>query len=186
MAVTRARKENMVATYTRLLQESDGMVITEYRGMKVATLNEIRKSLREAKGSYVVTQNRLFKIALDNLGYPIPDKLLKGPVAVGFSKGDLPAVVKALIEKQKGNDLLILKGAVIGQQVLGAGDLQTLAELPSLDVLRAQLLGLLVAPAQNLVNVLNAPVQNLVNVLEAGTNTVADVLAAYAAKTDAA
>jgi large subunit ribosomal protein L10 len=176
----------MVATYTRLLEKSDGLVITEYRGMSVATMTDIRKVLRESKGSYVVTQNRLLKIALNNLGMPVPDKLLKGPTAIGFSNGDLPAVVKTLLEKQKTNELLVLKGAVIGQQILGAQDLQTLADLPSLDVLRAQLLGLLVAPAQNLVNVLNAPVQNLVNVLEAGSNTLADVLAAYAAKSDAA
>lgn len=186
MAVTRARKESMVAKYTKLLEGTDGMVITEYRGMTVAGIGDIRKALREAKGSYVVTQNRLFKIALNSMGYPIPDKLLKGPVAVSFSHGDLPGMIKALLEKQKTNERLILKGALVGNQILGSDDLQTLSELPSLDVLRAQLLGLLVAPAQGLVNVLNAPPQNLVNVLDAGANSLANVLAAYAAKIDAA
>lgn len=180
MAISRERKSDLVDKYTALLERTDGMIITEYRGMKMTQLNDIRTALRGVNASYVVTKNRLFKIALDNMGYPIPDKLMTGPVAVSFSHGDLAGMVKALLAKDKDLELLILKGGLIGKQIFGADDIKIISELPSLDELRAQLAGLLVQPAQNLVNVLNAPPQNLVNVLQAGADSLANVLAAYA------
>ncbi|MFP4323203.1 MAG: 50S ribosomal protein L10 [Anaerolineales bacterium] len=182
MAITRARKEEIVAQYTDMLERSTGFIVTEYRGMKVSRLNELRAALREQASSYVVTKNRLFKIALDSLGMPVPDDLLNGPVAVSFAYTDLPATVKTLLDQRKTNELLILKGGVIGNSVIGESDLQAISELPSLDELRAQILGMLTQPTQGLVNVLNAPPQNLVNVLSAGVSSVADVLAAYVAK----
>ena len=95
-------------------------------------------------------------------------------------------MVKALLDKKKEVDLLILKGGMIGQQMLGEADLEVISKLPTLDELRAQLAGLLVQPAQGLVNVLHAPPQNLVNVLHAGVGSLASVLAAYVAKQEAA
>lgn len=186
MAITRKRKENLVAQYTEILQGSEGFIVTEYSGMTVALFNDIRGELRKVESSYVVTKNRLFKIALNTLGLPVPDELLTGPVAVSFATKDLPGMIKALLAKQKDSDRLILKGGVVGNSIFGEQDVKTLSELPSLDVLRSQILGLLVAPAQGLVNVLNAPPQNLVNVLDAGANSLANVLAAYAQKQDAA
>jgi large subunit ribosomal protein L10 len=186
MAISRERKEVLVEKYTNLLQRTDGMIITEYRGMKMTQLNDIRNVLRGVNASYVVTKNRLFKIALNNMGYPVPDKLMTGPVAVSFAHGDLAAMVKALLDKEKDNELLTLKGGLIGNQVIGADQIKAISELPSLDVLRSQLAGLLVQPAQSLVNVLNAPPQNLVNVLQAGSESLANVLAAFAAKESAA
>ncbi len=186
MAISRERKEGLVEKYTNLLQRTDGMIITEYRGMKMTQLNDIRGALREVNASYVVTKNRLFRIALDNLGFPVPDALISGPVAVGFAHGDLAAMVKALLNKEKDIELLSLKGGLIGNQVIGADRIKIISELPSLEVLRSQLAGLLVQPAQSLVNVLNAPPQNLVNVLGAGSESLANVLAAYAAKESAA
>jgi large subunit ribosomal protein L10 len=182
LAITRERKEEIVSQYTELLERSTGFIVTEYRGMKVARLDELRAALRQNESSYVITKNRLFKIALDNLGMPVPDELLNGPVAVSFAFTDLPATVKTLLDQRKTNDLLVLKGGVIGQTVIGEDDLKTISELPSLDELRAQLMGMLIQPTQGLVNVLNAPPQNLVNTLSAGVSSVADVLAAYVAK----
>jgi len=186
VAITRERKEDLLAQYTDILERSAGFIVTEYRGMKMDALHQIRNTLREKDASYVVTKNRLLKIALENLGYPVPDELLNGPVAVGFAYSDLPGMVKALLDKKKETDLLILKGGMIGQQVLGEADLEVISSLPTLDELRAQLAGLLVQPAQGLVNVLHAPPQNLVNVLHAGVGSLASVLAAYVAKQEAA
>lgn len=186
LAITRERKEQLIAHYSDILRGTEGFVVTEYRGMKMTAFNEIRAALRAVNASYIVTKNRLFKIALDQAGLPVPDALLQGPVAVSVAHGDLPGMVRALLAKKKDMELLILKGGVIGQQVLGDSDLELISNLPSLNELRAQLAGLLVQPAQGLVSVLNAPVQNLVSVLDAGANSLADVLAAYAAKHQAA
>jgi large subunit ribosomal protein L10 len=93
---------------------------------------------------------------------------------------------KVMLDKTKGHDKLVLKGAIIGQSVYGDKDLQTLSELPSLNDLRAVLAGLLVQPLQGLLGVLAAPAQGVAGVLEAGSSSLAAVLAAYAAKTDAA
>ena len=182
LAISREQKEELVARYTDILGGSDGFIVTEYRGMKISAFHEIRAALREYNASYIVTKNRLLKIALDNLGMPVPDELLSGPVAVGFARGDMPGMVKALLAKKKDMEKLILKGGLIGQTVVGEDDLKTISELPTLDELRAQLAGLMVQPAQGLVNVLNAPPQNLVNVLNAGVGSLASVLAAYVAK----
>jgi large subunit ribosomal protein L10 len=186
MAISRERKEDLLAQYTDYLERSTGFIVTEYRGMKMTSFHEIRRVLREADASFVVTKNRLLKIALDNLGYAVPDELLNGPVAVGFAYSDLPGMVKALLDKKKEMELLVLKGGMIGQQVLGESDLDSISKLPTLDELRAQIAGMLVQPAQGLVNVLNAPPQNLVNVLNAGVGSLASVLAAYVAKQEAA
>lgn len=184
MAISRERKNDILARYTDMLEGSNGFIVTEYRGMKMPAFNNIRKDLREKGASYVVTKNRLLKIALDNVGMPVPDELLTGPVAVGFASDDLPGMVKALLDKKKENELLVLKGGVIGNQIIGADDLKTISELPTIEELRAQLVGMLIQPTQGLVNVLNAPPQNLVNVLDAGVKSVASVLAAYVAKNE--
>jgi large subunit ribosomal protein L10 len=186
LAISRARKEELVAQYTEILDRTEGFIVTEYRGLKMNAFHDIRKVLREKDASFVVTKNRLFKIALENKGLPVPDELLTGPVAVGFAHSDLPGVVKILLDKRKQMDLLVLKGGMMGQSVFGEDDLKTLSELPTLDEVRAQLLGMLVQPMQSLVSVLNAPPQNLVNVLNAGVGSIASVLAAYVAKNEAA
>jgi large subunit ribosomal protein L10 len=186
MAVSRERKEVILARYEKILSRSEGLVVTEYRGMKMATFSELRTALREVKASYVVTKNRLLKIALEQRGFAVPEDLLSGPVAVGFAHGDLPGMVKAFLAKKKDNELLQLKGAIIGAQVLGPDDLEALSQLPTLEELRAQIAGMLVQPAQGVVNILAAPIQQLVGVVEAGASSLADVLDAYAAKQDVA
>ncbi len=182
MAITRERKEDLVAQYAELLDGASGLIVTEYRGMDVDKIAEIRRSMREVGASYVVTKNRLLKVALESAGLSTGGDLLTGPVAVGFARQDLPGMVKVLLDKAKDNELLILKGGIIGQSVVSESDLKTLSELPSLDQLRAQIAGLLVQPAQGLVNVIAAPPTQLVGVLESASTMLANVLAAYAAK----
>jgi large subunit ribosomal protein L10 len=182
LAITRERKEDLAAQYAELLDGASGLVVTEYRGMNVNQISDVRKALRQVGASYVVTKNRLLKLALDNAGLNTGGDLLTGPVAVSFARQDLPGMVKVLLDKAKENERLILKGAIIGQSVLNEADLKTLSELPSLDQLRAQILGLLTQPAQGLVSVIAAPSQGLVGVLESASYMLANVLAAYAAK----
>lgn len=168
MAITRQRKEELVAVYNELLQHTTGLVITEYRGLTMAQITDLRRRLREVNGAYLVTKNTLFSIALKESGWIVPEDLLLGPVATGFSDGNMPGMAKAMLAFQKENpDLFIIKGAVMGEALLSPKDVQAIAELPTLDELRAQLAGLVVQPASGLLGVLNAATSDIVNVLHA-------------------
>lgn len=168
MAITRERKEELVAIYTELLSHASGLIITEYRGLSAAKLDELRAKLREINGAYIVTKNTLFKIALGNAGWEIPDELLEGPVATAFADGNLPGVAKAVLAFQKDNpDLFVIKGGLLNTRTLTPAQIEMLAELPTLDELRGQLAGLIVQPATGLVSVLNSATSQIVNVLHA-------------------
>ena len=168
MAISKQRKQELVSIYGDVLQHTTGLVITEYRGLSVAKVTDLRNRLRDVNGAYLVTKNTLFSIALRNAGWPVPEDLLVGPVATAFADGNLPGVAKAMLAFQKDNpDFLVIKGAVMGETVLTPKQLQAISELPPLDELRAQLAGLIVQPATGLVSVLNAATASVVNVLQA-------------------
>ena len=168
MAITKERKEELVAEYGDILGNSSGFIVTEYRGMTVAKLNELRAKLRENNASYVVTKNTLFTIALKQAGWPIPDELLEGPVAVAFSEQDVSKMAKAMLDFAKDNpDFFVIKGGVMAGSVFGSSQVEAISQLPSLDELRAQLAGLIVQPATGLVSVLNSATAQVVQVLQA-------------------
>ena len=168
MAITRERKEELVAEYHRILGGTDGFIVTQYTAMTVANVSDLRSKLREQRGSFVVTKNTLFRIALEQTGWTIPLDLLNGTVGVVFGNGNLPAVAKVVIDYQKDNaERLKIKGAVMGVSRLTPAEVQAISELPSLDELRAQLAGLMVQPATGLVGVLDAATAQLARVLQA-------------------
>ena len=168
MAITRERKEDLVEQYTDMLNQASGIIITEYRGLTMPQFDLIREKMREVNSQYTVTKNTLLKIALDNAGYDVPDELLAGPVAVGFAYDNLPGTVKALMDVTKDHELLMLKGAVASQtEYIDESQLKVLADLPSMDELRATLIGMITQPASQLISLLVAPQRNLVNVIAA-------------------
>ena len=168
MAITRERKEELVAQYSEILQHASGFVVTEYRGLTVAHLNELRNKLRETGASYVVTKNTLFNLALRQNEWVVPEELLLGPVATAFADGNMPGMAKTLLDFKKDHDeQFIIKGGVMQGRVLTSAQVEAISKLPSLDELRAQLAGLVVQPATGLVSVLNAATGDLVNVLHA-------------------
>lgn len=168
MAITRERKEELVAHYSEILKAASGFVVTEYRGMTMGELNELRRKLRDTGGSYVVTKNTLFGIALRENGWTVPEELLAGPVATAFAPTNMPGVAKVLLDFQKDHEAHFrIKGGVLLGSLLSASDIEAVSKLPTLDELRAQLAGLLVQPATGLVSVLNAATSDIVNVLHA-------------------
>jgi large subunit ribosomal protein L10 len=168
LAITRARKEELVAIYGDILNHTSGFVITEFRGLPMGKVNELRAKLREVNGAYIVTKNTLFKIALNNAGWPVPENLLVGPVATGFADGNVSALAKAMLAFAKDNpENFVIKGGIMGGSVLTAAQVQAISELPPLEDLRAQLAGLIVQPASGLLGVLNAATGSIVNVLDA-------------------
>lgn len=168
MAITRERKEDLVALYGELLAKTDGFIVTEYRGLTVAKLDELRDKLREASGTYTVTKNTLFSIALREAGWPVPEAQLLGPTALAFGNGNLPAVAKVVQAFAKDNaELFIVKGGVMGTSIFGANDLAAVSSLPTMDELRAQLAGLIVQPAAQIAGLLASATGQVVNVIQA-------------------
>ncbi len=179
MAITKARKVELVAQYNDVLSQADGFVVAEYNRMSVAEMEELRHKMRESEGEFIVTKNTLFKIALEQAEWPVPEDLLVGPVGVAFSKGDLPKVAKSVLDFAKDmEEKFTIKGGVMGASVFPAGDLKAVSEMPSLDELRAQLLGTLVLPAQ-LAGLVEQPTRELVSVFQAASVQLPAVLQAY-------
>ena len=172
MAISRARKEELVAQYTELLENSNGFIIVTSNGLTVHQTEALRAKVREANGTYVRAKNTLFRMALDNAGWDLPDDLIQGPVNVAFSVDNFPGVAKAVLDYIGDKETLVedkahVTGGIMAEEVLDAKKVEALSKLPSLDELRAEIAGLLVQPATGLVTVLDSATGQLVNVLQA-------------------
>ena len=168
LAISRTRKEELVSAYSQILEHSTGFVVTEYRGLTVGHISDLRGKLAEVNAAYVVTKNTLFKRSLEAQEWPIPADLLVGPVATAFADGNMPGMAKAMLDFQKDHeDVFIIKGGVMTGNILTPADVEAISKLPTLDELRAELAGLMVQPATGLVSVLNAATADIVNVLQA-------------------
>jgi len=170
LAITKAQKAGILQGYIDTLSKAKGMVITEYRGMGMANFNTLRGLLRPLKGNYTVTKNTLFSIALKETGFAVPEDMLVGPTAVAIAYEDLGGVTKAVMARAKEDELLILKGAIMGQTIFRADQLEVLSTLPSLDEARAILIGTLQQPASRLVGLFQQPAQGMAQLLQAYTD----------------
>lgn len=183
MPISRARKEELVASYVDLLEGSAGFAIVRVKGMTVAEVDQLRHTIRDAGGLYAVTKNTLITKALEQAGWVVPDELLSGPTAIVFGRENFPGVAKALLkyidDSKHDPEKFSLAGGVMGTDVLSPQGVDDASNLPTLDELRGQIVGLLASPSQGLVNVLYANTSGLVNVLQAGTTQVVNVLQAY-------
>jgi large subunit ribosomal protein L10 len=167
LAITREKKEDILNEYVEQLKDSEAIIITGYRGMKVTDIQQLRARIREADGSYAVVKNTLARRALKENGWPDLDEMLTGPVGIGFCHHNVPGVAKAITEFAKKNEQISVRGGVMGVRVIDESAVKSLADLPSIEVLRAQLLGLINAPASRLVGVVAGGVRQLVNVVNA-------------------
>jgi large subunit ribosomal protein L10 len=166
LAITKERKDELVAQYADLIQRSQALILTEYRGLTMAGLNQLRDKMRQAGGEYHVTKNTLLQIALEQAGYPAPEDLFAGPTAVGFGFEDPSATAKALLDLRRDLEQFVVKGGLMKDSVLNAEQVQALAELPPREIVLAQVLGSLQGPLASLVGLLNAPLRELAYVLQ--------------------
>ena len=143
------------------LEGSVAALLTEYRGLKVAELGELRASLRGSSTEYRVLKNTLTSIAVREAGYEDLVSLLQGPTAVAFVHGDPVQAAKDLAEFARTHPALVVKGGVMDGKVLAADEVRQLATLESREVLLARLAGLLQASAQQTVNLLAAPLRQV-------------------------
>lgn len=163
----RPEKVAVVDEVRAQFDEADAALLTEYRGLKVKQLAELRQSLRQAGGEYRVYKNTLVRFAARDLGLQDLESMLEGPTGLTFVKGDAAAVAKALRDFSRTNPALVIKGGLLGTKVLDAKDAGALADLPSRDVLLARLAGGLAAPLQQLAGLMAALPRNFAYGLKA-------------------
>ena len=157
-----------IAEIRAKFESADAAVLTEYRGLSVTALAELRNQLRPVGAEYKVYKNTLVLRAAAEIGVEGElEAMLAGPVAIAFVSGDAAAAAKALREFAKTNDKFVVLGGALGNQMLDASGVKALSELPSLDALRAKILGLLNAPATKIAGVLQAPGGQLARVMAA-------------------
>jgi large subunit ribosomal protein L10 len=162
----RTEKRAFVASLAAVFAETSMVVVTRNNGMTVADVTTLRRRMRAAGASYKVAKNRLASRALEGTRFDGIAPMLTGPTALAWSK-DPVAVAKAAVEFAKTNEKFVLIGGALGTQTLTADGVKALAELPSLEVLRARLLGMISTPATRLAGVLQAPGGQLARVLGA-------------------
>jgi len=171
--VDRTEKREFVASLAAVFADTSFVLVAQNKGLTVADVSELRRRMRAAGATYKVAKNRLATLALDGTRFDGVKPLLKGPTALAWSK-DPVAVAKTAVEFAKTNDKFVVLGGALGTQTLDATGVKALAELPSLETLRAQLLGLIQTPATRIAGILQAP-----------GGQVARVLSAYAKKDEA-
>jgi large subunit ribosomal protein L10 len=140
---------------------ADAAILTEYRGLTVKDLAQLRRDLRVNGGEYKIYKNTLVRFATRELGLHDLDDMLVGPTAIAFVKGDAAAAAKTLRDYSRTNNRLVIKGGVLGDKVLSVDDTAALAELPSREVLLARVAGALAAPMRQLAGLMQALPQNL-------------------------
>jgi len=163
----RAEKQYLIAEVETHLKKSDYVILANYNGMTVADAAELRKRLSAEKAEYHVVKNSSLRVAAKSLGLPDIEGALIGPTAIVVGGRNSAGVAKVLKQFFKEKQKIEVKAAVLSKKLISSKDVSRLADMPSLDVLRAQLLGLLNQPASMFVRVINAVPQGLVNVLQA-------------------
>ncbi|MFD1034356.1 50S ribosomal protein L10 [Sphingomonas hankookensis] len=162
----RTQKSEAVAELNRTFNEVGVVVVTRNLGMTVAQSTALRNKMREAGASYKVSKNRLARIAAEGTPYAVLSDLLTGPTALATST-DPVAAARVINDFAKTNDKLEIVGGAMGGQILDANGVKALASLPSLDELRAKLVGLIVAPATKIATITQAPAAQIARVLSA-------------------
>ena len=162
----RAAKRELVATLHDVFKDTGVIVVAHYAGLTVAQMTELRRRVKEAGGSVKVAKNRLAKLALRDTDAEGIADLFKGPTCIAYS-ADPVAAAKATVTYAKENEKLVILGGAMGKTLLDSKAVKALADLPSLDELRAKIIGLVQAPATKIARILKEPGAQLARVLHA-------------------
>jgi len=162
----RGEKENLVVSLGTLFGETTLVVVTRPVGLTVAQATDLRRRMRDAGASYKVTKNRLTRLALKGTPFEGLSELFVGPTAIAYSEDPVAAARVAVGFAEK-NDQLDIVGGGLGEKVLDAAAVTTLAKLPSLDELRARMIGMIQTPATCVASVIQAPAGQLARVVNA-------------------
>jgi large subunit ribosomal protein L10 len=172
--VDRAAKKELVTALNGVFKDTNAVVVAHYSGLTVAQMQNLRKQMKQAGAEVKVAKNRLAKIALDGTDAAVVAHLLTGPTLIAYSRDPI-AAPKVATDFAKTHEKLVILGGAMGKTALDPNGIKALAALPSLDELRAKIVGLIQAPATKIAQVINAPAAK-----------VARVVQAYADKSEAA
>jgi large subunit ribosomal protein L10 len=162
----RTQKRDFVAGLAQVFAETSMVVVTRYQGLTVAEATDLRRRMRSAGATFKVAKNRLASRALEGTPFAALAPMLKGPTALAWAH-DPVAVAKAAIDYSKANEKLVVVGGALGTRMLDQAGVRALADLPSLDQLRAGLIGMLSTPATRVAGVLAAPAGQIARVIGA-------------------
>ena len=162
----RAQKRELVSTLNEVWKDSGVLVVAHYAGMTVAQMTEFRKRMKEAGGSVKVAKNTLARLALKDTDAQGITELLKGQTCFAYSEDPVSAA-RVSVRYSRENDKLVILGGTMGTTVMDAAAVKALADLPSLDELRAKLIGLVQAPATKIARILKEPGAKLARVVQA-------------------
>src|SRR5690242_9034505 len=165
----KSQKEQIVAELTERLRGTETLIVADYRGLTVKEIDDLRTKLIEQGATFTVVKNSLTRRAAEAAGADALLTLLDGPSAIAFldSEGDAVAVAKALADSAKTTKVLEVRGGVMQGRAISASDVEELAKLPPLDVLRGQVLGAVTAPLYAIVGLFTAPLQDLYGLVQA-------------------
>lgn len=167
MAITKKQKKEIVAQYGEWLQQSEALVLTEYTGLNMKQMDALRSKVREAGGEFHVVKNTLLKLAFQNAELTFDEAHFVDSTAVAFAFEDPPGIAKAMTDFAKESDAVKIKVGYLEGQMMTAEEVKALADLPPLPVMRATLLGTLLAPASQLVRTLAEPGRQVAAVIKA-------------------
>jgi len=167
LAISKQKKEELVAQYLEVLGRNTAVILAEASGLTVKETEGLRNKIREMGGEYYVVKNTLIKRAFEEAGWTVPEDGFEGPTAIGVASEDIPALAKAIVDLSKEKESYQVKSAIIDGEAFTAGQIISLAELPPMPVLQAQLLGVLTMPASKLAGVFAASARQVLNVLQA-------------------
>lgn len=167
MAISKERKEEVLTTYADWMKRSQAVILVEYTGVRMKDLDAIRSKIRETGGEFHVVKNTLARRAFADSGMELPQEYLVKSTAISFAFTDPASTAKALTDAMKGKEAIKVKGGYMSGQALDAAQVKALADMPPLPVVRAQLLGMLQAPAGKLVRTIAEPARGLAAVVKA-------------------
>ena len=165
----KADKEKVVTDLTEKLRGAETMIVADYRGLTMPQIDALRTRLIENGAKFTVVKNTLTRRAAEAAGADALLALLEGPSAIAFveADGDAVAVAKALADSARDTKVLEIRGGVMQGRVITGDDVDALAKLPPLDVLRGQVIGAIIAPLNAIAGLINAPLQNLYGLIDA-------------------
>ena len=161
------RKVESVADLTDKLSRTQLTLVTDYRGLTVAEITDLRKKLRDTGAELIVAKNTLTLRAAKETGHEALESLLSGPTALAFAFQDAAKTAKAISDFNKGPKKLVVRGGMLGNALLGANVLEQVSSLPTREQVLAQIVGGVAAPVSGVVGVINAAITNVLYVLQA-------------------
>ena len=163
------QKEQVVAELTERLRASEILLVADYRGLTMPQIDTLRSRLLESGARFTVVKNTLTRRAAEAAGADALLALLEGPSAIAFleADGDMVAAAKALADSARETKVLAIRGGILLGRTITAEEVESLAVMPPLDVLRSQVLGAIIAPLTVLLGLVTAPVQNLIGLIDA-------------------